>query len=248
MDNETVSRDSLFDGELTCYQHKAGYRFSIDSVLIAHFVEVRKGDRILDLGTGSGIIMLILLYRWNVLQEIVGLEIQESLAVLAARNIAVNGLEGKGRVVNGDLKNIQCLIPPESFDSVVCNPPFYKCGSGRESDNMEERLARHQCLAGLDDFLWAAALSVRNKGSVYCVYPADQLAHFICIAANCRLAVKRLRLVYSYPDSGDATLALIHCRKNGGTGSRVLPPFYIYKEKNGAFSPEMLELYRRNNA
>lgn len=247
---QEITADSLFDGDLTCLQHAAGYRFSLDAVLLAHFIEVGRGDRLLDLGTGCGIIMLILLYRWGErIEEVVGLEVQEGLADLAARNLKANGLEHKGRVIAGDLKRIRELVPAESFAAVACNPPFYRCGSGRESDNPEARLARHQCLASLDDFLQAAAAAVRNQGSVYCIYPADQLGRFIILASHVRLEVKKLQFIYGYPgDEGDARLVLICCRKNGGSGHRILPPFFVYREKNGGYSPAMEQLYRKNVA
>lgn len=246
--SKIISKDSLFGGDLICFQHTAGYRFSIDAVLIAHFAQVRRDNRILDLGTGCGIIMLILLFRWgNLVKEMVGIEIQPGLAELAAKNMAANCLGEKGRILTGDLKNIRDLIPPESFDSVVCNPPFFPCGSGRESDNMEARLARHQCLATLEDFLHSASLAVQNGGSVYCIYPAERLTDVVRLAEKYRLSAKRLQFVYSYPQDGhDARLVLLHCRKNGGTGTKVLPPFYVYCEKDGAFSPEMQRCYDKN--
>lgn len=248
-DNQTTTtQDSLFDGDLICFQHAAGYRFSVDSVLIAHFVEVRKDDRILDIGTGCGIIMMILLYRWgSMIRGISGIEIQQSLADLAVKNLKANGFENKGRVVAGDIKNILELMPAESFDAVVCNPPFYQCGSGRQNDNMEAKLARHQLLASLDDFLLAAAAAVRNKGAVYCIYPADQVSRFIVLAGKYKLEVKKLRFVYGYSQDNDgARLVLIHCIKNGGIGTRILPPLYVYREKNGAFSDEIQNFYKKN--
>ena len=248
LERAAITEDSLFDGDLTCCQHTPGYRFSIDAVLIAHFVEVREFDRILDLGTGCGVIMLILLYRrQEMIKEILGIEVQQGLADLAARNLEINGFGERGRVLNGDIRNILELIPAESFNTVVCNPPFYREGSGRQNDNLEARLARHQCLANLDDFLQASAAAVRNKGSVYCIYPAEQIARFVGVADRHRLEVKWLQFVYNYPrDESEARLVLIHCLKNGGPGTKVLPPFYVYSEKNGAFSPQMQKFYNQN--
>ncbi|KJR98085.1 MAG: hypothetical protein VR65_21495 [Desulfobulbaceae bacterium BRH_c16a] len=247
--HSVTTKDSLFDGDLICFQHSAGYRFSVDSVLLAHFVAVRKDDRIVDIGTGCGIIMMILLYRWgHLISEITGLEIQQSLADLALKNLKVNGLEERGRVMIGDLKNILELIPAESSDTVVCNPPFYQFGSGRQNDNPEANLARHQCLASLDDILLASARVIRNKGSMYCIYPAEQIGRFIVFAGRYRLEVKRLQFIYGYPQQkdNDARLVLIHCSKNGGSGTKILPPFYVYREKNGAFSDEMHNFYKKN--
>jgi len=245
---DTISRDSLFDGELICLQHEEGYRFSLDAVLLAHFVAVRQHDRILDLGTGSGIISMILLYRWrNRIDEVCGIEIQQGLAELARKNFQANDLEKPGRIVQGDIKKIETLTKPEVYDKIVCNPPFYTQASGRTNRNPEAQLARHQILATLEDFLSAAAFAVKNGGTVFFVYPAELLCEFVSFAQKCRLAVKKIQLVYSYPHkTAPARLVLIQCLKNGGRGTEILPPFYIYCQKNGEFSSEMQQFYRKN--
>ncbi len=245
---EKISQDSLFDGDLQCLQATEGYRFSVDSLLVSHFVEVRKKDRILDLGTGCGIIMLILLYRWGQrISEIVGVEIQQTLARLARKNLQANDFASSGRIVEGDIKNLAALVAPESFDTVVCNPPFYGLGSGRRSSNHEACLARHQVLASLDDFLLASTLAVKNRGTVYFIYPAGQIGTFISLLGKHRLAVKKLQFVYSYPQmKQEARLVLIECSKNGGGGTHILAPLYIYQEKNGAQTEEMQNIYKKN--
>lgn len=245
---DTISQDSLFDGELVCYQHKKGYRFSIDSVLVSHFVDVRKNDRILDLGTGSGIISLILLYRWkNKVREVSGIELQGALAELAEKNYHANNFDHQGKILHGDIKNIRELIKPESYDKVACNPPFYTPASGRLSLNSEARLARHQIMATLEDFLSASSFAVKNGGAVSFIYPAERTCEFIILAEKFRLGIKKIQFVYSYPhDITSARLVLIQCIKNGGTGTDILPPFYIYSEKNGGFSSEMNEFYQKN--
>ncbi len=245
---EQVSADSLFGGDLKCFQAIQGYRFSVDAVLISHFVRVRDKDRILDLGSGCGIIMLILLYRWGKrISEIVGIEFQHNLAGMAMKNLQVNDFQTTGKIVEGDIRNLASLVSPESFDTIVCNPPFYSHGSGRLSSNDEARFARHQILANLDDFLAASALAVKNKGTVYFIYPAGQIATFIALLGNHRLRVKKLQFVYSYPQmNSDARLVLIECSKNGGGGANILAPFYIYSEKNRAVTEEMQNLYKKN--
>lgn len=245
---EGISADSLFAGDLKCFQATRGYRFSVDSVLISHFVSVRENDRILDLGTGCGIIMLILLYRWTKrIQDIVGIELQASLASLARKNLQVNGFADSARIIEGDIKSIGSYVAAGSFDTIVCNPPFYGDGSGRQSVNKEARLARHQVLANLDDFLSAAAYAVRNKGTVYCIYPAAQTGECISMLYRQRFALKRLQFIYSYPMiNNNARLVLLECSKNGGGGAQVLAPFYIYSEQNGAFTEEMQSLYEKN--
>jgi tRNA1Val (adenine37-N6)-methyltransferase len=244
----SISRDSLFDGDLICYQSTEGYRFSIDSILIAHFVKVRNNPRILDLGTGCGIIMLLLLYRWqNNLGEIAGIELQKNLVKLAEKNLLVNGYSAIGRVFEGDIKKIGDIGKGGTYDVIVCNPPFYLHGSGRQNANLEASLARHQTLATLEDFLLAASLMVKNKGATYFIYPAEQTGILLSQLHKYRLEVKRLRFIYSYPDnSASARLVLVECRKNGGCGVTILPPFYVYQGKNNGYSTEMQRLYEKN--
>ncbi|MFH0781071.1 MAG: methyltransferase [Pseudomonadota bacterium] len=248
-EKEKVSPDSLFDGDLQCFQSIEGYRFSVDSVLVAHFVDVRDEDRILDLGTGCGIIMLILLYRWGrKIKEIAGIELQQNLANIARKNLQVNGFQTGGRIIEGDIKNPASLINPESFDIIVCNPPFYGHGAGRQNSNYESRLARHQILANLDDFLFASVFAVRNKGSVYFIYPAGQIGVFIALLGKYQLELKRMQFVYSYPEmNNDARLVLIECTKHGGGGANVLAPLYIYSHKNGPYTEEMQNFYKKTS-
>lgn len=243
-----ISRDSLFDGELICYQHQKGYRFSIDSVLLAHFVTVRQDDSILDLGTGSGIIGLILLYRWQErIRQVLGIEMQQGLAALAEKNLLANRLEKLGKIVHGDIKQIDTLIRAESFNTIVCNPPFYASAAGRLNKNQEALTARHQLLATLPDFLRASTFAVKNGGDVFFIYPAEGVGEFICQAGNYRLAVKKIQFVYSYPHkTNPARLVLIRCCKNGGQGTEVLPPLYVYCEKNGDYTEKILNYYRKN--
>ena len=245
---DIVSHDTLFDGELICRQYKKGYRFSVDAVLLGHFHHPRKNGTILDIGCGCGIIGLILAYRHrHTIKKVVGLEIQPELAELAKQNITVNGYEKVMESVHGDLRVIPNLFQAESFSSVVCNPPFYKCSSGRKNFNSQERIARHQVLAQLGDIVSNGAYAVQNKGSVAIIYPAEFLAELIELLLQSKLQPKKMRLVYSYPSKTlPARLVLIEAIKNGGAGLFVYPPFYIYHEKEGNYSPEMKKLYRSN--
>ncbi len=243
-----LSRDSLFDGDLICYQHQKGYRFSIDAVLLAHFVVVKQGDCILDLGAGSGIIGLILLYRWqDRIRRILGIEVQQGLAELAGKNFTANALEKLGTIIHGDIKEIDTLIMAETYDTIVCNPPFYASASGRLNQNQEALVARHQILATLQQFLRASSFAVKNGGEVFFIYPAERIGEFISQAEKYRLEVKKIQFVYSYPHKNDpARLALIRCCKNGGRGTEVLPPLYVYSQKHGDFSPEVGRFYQKN--
>lgn len=243
-----ISRDTLFNGRLVCMQHTAGYRFSVDAILAAHFQTPCKGASLLDLGAGCGIIGVIAMYRWaDRVQEVCALEVQPQLAELASNNFKENGFSDKSRVVNGDLNRILEYFPAESFSQVICNPPFYRQGSGRTSSDTESLHARHQILADLPAIVRGAAAVVKNGGSVVFVYPAEGLGELCSELARAALEPKRLQCVYSYPDAAsEARLVLVAAVKNAGSGVRILPPFYIYDKKNGDFTSQMMRLYRPN--
>lgn len=244
-----VSNDTLFEGELSCAQHVDGYRFSIDPVLLAHFVRLKKDEQVLDLGSGCGVISLILLYRaQHSIQKITAFELQEALADLARQNVITNSYEDKMEVVKGDLCYIGDYFEVGSFSSVVCNPPFYSPGSGRKSTNEEALIARHQVQCNLDEVVHAAAYALKNKGKLFVVYPAEFVAVLIRGLGKKGFAVKRMQMVYSYPEkTGEARLVLVEALKNGGDGMRVEFPLYIYSEKDGEYSQEIQTMYRRNS-
>ncbi|MBB5346489.1 methyltransferase [Desulfoprunum benzoelyticum] len=243
---DAVTRDSLFDGRLSCLQHRQGYRFSVDAVLVAHFLPPARGAAILDLGAGCGIIGLIMMYRWGErIKELTALEIQSRLADLARRNFEANAFQDKCRVVEGDLRQITAILAPESCSQVVCNPPFYRHGSGRRSVNQETLAARHQILCGLDQIIGAAAFALKTGGSLVLIYPAEGLAELTVALATSKLEIKRLQCVYSYPDpEAPARLVLIQAVKRAGKGGRILAPWYIYTQKHGGYSEEMRQLYQ----
>ncbi len=238
------SLDSLFDGAMYCKQNKQGYRFSVDAVLAAHFLTVRKGDTVLDLGCGCGIIGLILMFRWkHLLLKVSGLEIQPTLADLARDNVVTNGFEELMTVVEGDLQEIDTCFPAESFSKVICNPPFYKPSRGRGSANNEAYVARHQVLATLEKVIDASRYCVKNRGNVIMIYPADGLAELLHVMRSRSLEPKRIQMVYSHKHDENAQLVLIDAVKNGGLGIKVLQPFYIYRDRNGPYSDAMQRLY-----
>lgn len=242
MAEELLTRDTLFNGRLVCAQYRHGYRFSADAVLAAHFCRPEPDDHILDLGCGSGIIGLILAFRYPAIR-LTGLEVQEELALLARENIRANSLEDRATVIHGNLRAVATLITPESFDLVVSNPPYRKPGSGRLSPADQRARARHEIDASLAEVVRAAAFAVKNRGRVVFVYPA---ARFMTLAAelkSARLEPKRLQPVYSYPGSPEAALILIEAMKNGGEEMQLLSPFYIFARQNGPNSEAMQTLY-----
>jgi tRNA1(Val) A37 N6-methylase TrmN6 len=237
-----LTDDSLYGGDLICRQYRDGYRFSVDSILAAHFCRISVSGRVLDLGCGSGIIALILT-RLHQKLEVVGLEMQHDLAALAELNVRENGLTSRIRIIEGDARRVDDLFRAESFDLVVCNPPYRKCGSGRVNRADEAAIARHEIKGNLEDMLGAASYAVKNRCPVVFIYPAVRFAHLATRLARKRLALKRVRPVYSYPECNRATLVMVEAVKNGGEECLFLPPFYIYRGKNKGYSPEMEKLY-----
>ncbi len=237
-----VTGDSLFRGRLICRQYADGYRFSVDAVLAAHFCRPAEGATVLDLGAGCGVIGLILAHRYPRVR-VTGLELQPDLVALAADNIGLNHMQDRVRIEEGDARIIGRFLAPESFDLVVCNPPYRGRGSGRASRAGEAAIARHELRATLADMVAAAAFCVRNRGAVVFVYPASRMATLLYRLQERNLAPKRLRPVYSYPEDRRGRLVLVEAVKNGGEELDLLPPLYIYERKNGPYSREMQEMY-----
>ncbi len=244
MNQPEVSLDSLFDGAMYCKQNREGYRFSLDSVLVAHFLLPHNDASVLDLGCGCGIIGLIIMYRWKaLLSKVVGLEIQPALFQLANENRVLNGFEEKLSIVEGDFCNIKNYFQPEQFSHVICNPPFYKPSQGRGNTNQEAYIARHQILADLTAIAKAAKYCVKNKGRVIMIYPSEGMAELVHILRENKLEPKRIQYIYSRKENSAAKLILIECIKNGGLGVRVLQPFYVYQGRGEEYSLEMQKLY-----
>lgn len=236
---ETV--DPILDGKLSIIQKEKGYRFSIDALLLAHFVRLRKNDRLLELGAGSGVISLILARRWRC-EGVVGVEVQGDLHEAAVRNAARNGLADRVRMVHGDVREIGRLLAAQSFDAVVFNPPYRKIRSGRVNPEDQKALARHEIAGRLDDFLKAAAWALKGKGRVFAIYPAARAAGLFERMRAFRLEPKRAVVVYSLAMS-EGEFVLAEGRKEGREAMKFLPPLVIY-ERTGEYSPAMREIFR----
>ncbi len=248
-DSRSLTKDSLFDGDLVCYQRQYGYRFSIDAVLLAHFCLNWQEATVLDLGCGCGILSLILLYRrQGTLRKIEGLEYQQGLADAARLNARANSYEHIFKITQGDLREAGRLYQAETFTHVICNPPFYRAGSGRISREEEKYLARHQAAASLDDIVASAFYLLGNRGVFALIFPADSLPSLCHHLLNRRMQPKRLRLVYSYPEASSASLVMVESVKNGGEGCRILPPLSVYTCKNGQYTQEVEKMYKASSS
>ena len=200
LQREDETLDTLFEGKLKLFQGRRGYRFSLDALLLAHFMTCRRGETIADLGTGNGVIALTLAYLHSSL-SITGVEIQLSMVDRASRNVRMNGFQERVTISQADVRNIQETFSPESFAAVVCNPPYRRTTSGRISPNVERKIARHEIAAGLADFLRAGAYLLPIKGRIAMVYPALRVVDLLQSMRNANLEPKRLRMVHSFADA-----------------------------------------------
>ncbi len=219
--------DTLREGRLKIIQKKHGYRFSVDALLLARFAGEGRTGRVADLGTGSAVIPLLLAAE-KAARRIVGFEVQEELADMARRNVALNGFEDRIEIVHGDIKDLASPPLRESFDLVLSNPPYVPAGQGRLSDNPEKAVARHEVACSLEDVLRAAFHLVRTGGRVALVYPAERLPDLLVALRARGLEPKRLRMVH--PRLGDpARLTLLEATKGGRPRLEILPPLVLFR-------------------
>lgn len=233
--------EDLLHGKLKIIQNKDGYRFSIDAILLANFVNAKKRAAIIDLGTGCGVIPIVLSWK-NPDNDIKGVEIDSSAADMATRSVALNNLTDKIVIEPGDIKDLRSLYKAESFDIAVTNPPYGKPETGRLNPNSGKAVARHEINGTLDDFLSAAAYCVKFRGRLFIVYPAKRLADLMWGLKKRGFEPKRMRLVYSR-EGESARLVLVEGVKGGGADMEVLKPLYIY-DNEGGYTKEIEEMYQ----
>ena len=212
--------DRFMDGRLKLIQSRNGYRFSIDAIHLSQFVGVGLGDIVVDLGTGCGVILLILLLTRPV-GRVFGLEIQADLASQAARNAVLNGFEERMNVVQGDIRR-----PPLKkglADVVVCNPPYRQVKSGRVNPDSRRAIARHEILASMDDILVAARGLLRNKGRLAIIYPTVRLVEILLRLRRFNMEPKRIQINYADLET-EGELALIEASLGGRPGLEIAPP------------------------
>ena len=214
--------DSFLDGELRIIQSRRGYRFSVDALLLAEFVSITPDDVVVDLGAGCGIISLLLAKKRQA-GYIVGLELQEELVSQARRNAALNGLEERIAILQGDLRALP--LAPRCADVVVCNPPYRKSRSGRINPDPRKAIARHEIAMTLIDILAAGKTLLRLGGKLALIYPANRLTEAFSRMRSQDLEPKRLQIIF--PDSAShAKLAIIEGTLGGKSGLTILPPLF----------------------
>lgn len=221
-------------------QHPGKFCFGMDAVLLSNFARIKKGERVLDLGTGTGIIPILLTAKTEG-EKFVGLEIQEESADMARRSVAHNGLEDKIEIVNGDIKEAASIFGPASFDTITTNPPYMIGHHGIENSSDTKAIARHEVLCTLDDILRESARILKPRGRFYMVHRPFRLAEILSKMVSVGIEPKRMRLVHPYIDK-EPNMVLIEGIRGGNSRMTIERPLIVYKEQ-GVYSDELLGEY-----
>ena len=226
---------------LTIEQPDAGYRFALDAFLLADFIPTTARSPLLDLGTGCGVIALLLARRLPQMY-LVGLEFQARLAAWAGHNVRDNGLQQRLGIVQGDIRQATSLFAPESFGTVVCNPPYRAVGHGRLNPHPEKATARHELTVTLPQLLQAITHVLERRGVCGLIYHPSRLSELCARLEEARLRPRRLRLIHATAAT-PATMVLVEAVREGRQALTVLPPLCVY-ETSGVYSAEMQAIFR----
>jgi tRNA1Val (adenine37-N6)-methyltransferase len=239
---DRLTTDAFFDGKLHIKQAASGYRFSLDAVLLAWHARPRADERVLDLGTGCGIIPLILAYR-NPSIAAFGIEIQEDLAALAISNVSANHMQNRITVLRQDMRDLKPDMIGGPVDLVVCNPPYRQPNSGRINPDAQRAIARHELKVSLADVLQTVRRMLRTAGRFVTVYTAERIVELLCQMRTEGIEPKFMRSIHSQLDT-EAKLILVDAVKGARPGARLGSPLIIYdtnaeysKEVQGMFTP-----------
>jgi tRNA1Val (adenine37-N6)-methyltransferase len=240
MNTSDTTLDSIFGGKLKVYQPKDGYRFNEDSILLADFSCNAKGVAI-DLGTGCGIIPIVMAFKSRSLEKIYGVEIQKRLTELAMENVRLNGFEERISIISQDIRHLKENFPPQSFDVVISNPPYMQVDKGLISAASEKALAKHEILLRIQDILNISRYLLKSRGILKLVYPTMRLVDLFVLMRMRKIEPKRLRLVYHKPEA-QSHIALIEGLKFGKSSLEILPPLILY-DSNGRPTEEYKRIF-----
>lgn len=240
-ENERI--DDLQCRGLRIIQNTSGFCFGVDAVLLANFAQIRKNQRVADLGTGTGIIPILLAGKTEA-GEIVGIEIQEVMAQMASRSIRLNNIENRVKIINDDIKNAASLFGRESFDAVTANPPYKHKGSGIMNPDDLKAISRHEIKCTLEDIVSVSSALLKPDGRFFMVHRPERIADIICLMRQYRLEPKRIRFVHPYPDK-KPNLLLIEGLKYGRPFLKFMDPLYVY-DGSGNYTKEINDIYGRD--
>lgn len=241
---ERLTTDSIsFHGKIVkVLQKRGGYRFAIDALLLADFVKAKAEDSIIDLGTGTGIIALLLASRFpNV--KVTGIELQKSLFSLAQRNVKLNRFDARAFIERLPIADTPMRFKRENFDCIVSNPPYRRLMSGRINPEEEKAIARHELKTSLEEIIRTGEYLLNKRGRLYLVYLPERLTELIYHLKRYMLEPKRIRPVYSR-EGEDAVFILIEAVKAGREGMKIERPLYIY-DKSGDYTEDVKKIYNR---
>ena len=237
-ENERI--DDLQRNGYRIIQDPDRFCFGMDAVLLSGFASAKKGDKVLDMGTGTGIIPILMEAKTDA-EHLTGLEIQPESADMALRSVQLNGLEDKISIVTGDIKEAKNLFPKASFQVITSNPPYMIGQHGLVNPHSEKAIARHEVLCTLEDVIENAAALLVPGGHFYMVHRPFRLAEIMTTLVKYRLEPKRMQLVYPYIDK-EPNMVLIEAARGGKSRLQVEKPLIVY-EKPGVYTPEIYDVY-----
>ena len=232
--------DDLQNGYFVIQDPKK-FCFGMDAVLLSGFARVKKGETALDMGTGTGIIPILLSQRTEG-KHFTGLEIQAECAEMADRSVKYNCLEDRVQIVEGDIKEAAGIFGAASFDVVTCNPPYMIGQHGLTNPHLPKAIARHEILCTFDDVANQAARVLKDRGRFYLVHRPFRLVKLMAALTKYKLEPKRMQLVYPYIDK-EPNMVLIEACKGGNSRIQIERPLVVY-EKPGVYTRDILELYQ----
>jgi len=229
--------DHFFNGRLQIIQKKKGYRFSVDAVLLSQFVRIQENERVIDLGTGCGILPLLLSQTAKTC-SLVGVEIQNGLVDCARKNVALNHLDGRISILKHDFRQLKEIFPAGSFDVVLSNPPYRKYRTGRINPSMEKAIARHEIKGKLEDLISIASYLLPPKGRCYLIFPALRTVDLFISLRNGTLEPKRIQFVHPRL-GGEAKFILTESLKASGVELKIMRPLVLQEPDPTIEGPEI---------
>lgn len=238
-ENERI--DDLEFKNLKIIQNKKEFCFGMDAVLLSDFAkEIKKNSKIIDLGTGTGILPILLSGKTEN-TEIIGIEVQEKMAEMATRSVKLNNLENRIKIINEDIKNLNKLFERENFDVVITNPPYKENNTGLKNEYEGKIIARHEIKCNLEDIIVTSKNMLKDKGTLYMVHRPERIVDICELLRKYKIEPKVIKFVY--PKEGkEANLILVKAIKNARKFLKIEKPLIIYKEK-GEYTNEVLQIY-----
>ena len=248
-ESQNLGTIDLKPGERLDDLQRNGYRiiqdpekfcFGMDAVLLSGFADAPEGGRTLDLGTGTGIIPILMAAKTSA-RELIGLEIQETSAEMANRSVILNDLETRVKIVQGDIKEADQIFEAASFDVVTSNPPYMKGSHGLQNPDAPKAIARHEIMCDLEDVIRTAARLLKSGGKFYMVHRPFRLTEILVLMHQYKVEPKRMRLVYPFVDK-EPSMVLIEGARGGKSRITVESPLIIYEEQ-GKYTREIYDIY-----